>query len=178
MGIIRERNKDKSRQNKTKHTKKQKTKQQLQIISFSFSWSTCCRKLLAKILAQIIGASLSEPHTGSTRFNRSYGSPFPKISVPYTESPTLVVLASTVRTAVTFPKVFVKKRCQRFLAATCGMASNVETEEARAERLRRRRELYRLRRERETAEERHARFVLVCKLTQCDTPYAYTCSVL
>ena len=41
------------------------------------------------------------------------------------------------------------------------MASNVrgEADEVREERLRRRRECYRLRRERETREERHARFV-------------------
>jgi len=48
----------------------------------------------------------------------------------------------------------------------------VESEEARAERLRRR-EHDRLRRERETAEERHARFVLVCNLTQCDMLYGH-----
>ena len=39
------------------------------------------------------------------------------------------------------------------------MASNVETDESRQERLRRRREQDRLRRERETEEERQARLV-------------------
>ena len=58
------------------------------------------------------------------------------------------------------------RRERERIVATCGMASNVESEEAREERLRRRRERDRLRRERETAEaERHARFVLVSKLT-------------
>ena len=52
------------------------------------------------------------------------------------------------------------------------MASNMESEDARAERLRRRKH-DRLRRERETVEERHAWFVLVCNLTQCDMPYAH-----
>ena len=51
-----------------------------------------------------------------------------------------------------------------FAHITCGnikMVSNVhgEANEVREERLRRRRECYRLRRERETREERHARFI-------------------
>jgi len=48
------------------------------------------------------------------------------------------------------------------------MASNVESEDARAGRLRRRRERDRLRRENENAKERHGKFIPYL----CDMPYA------
>ena len=44
----------------------------------------------------IIGASLSEPHTGGSRFNPGTVVTFPKVYAANTESPTLVVVDSTV----------------------------------------------------------------------------------
>ena len=44
----------------------------------------------------IFGASLSEPHTGGGRFNRGTVVTFPKVYEMNTESPTLVVVDSTV----------------------------------------------------------------------------------
>ena len=44
----------------------------------------------------IIGASLSEPHTGGSRFNRGTVVAFPKVYATNTESCTLAVVDSTV----------------------------------------------------------------------------------
>ena len=53
-----------------------------------------CVKIWSHTL--IIGASLSEPHTGSSRFNRGTVVTFPKVYATNTESPTLSVVYSTV----------------------------------------------------------------------------------
>ena len=50
----------------------------------------------------IVGASLSEPHTGGSRFNRGMMVTFPKVYAMNTESPTLLVVDST-----TYLKVYV-----------------------------------------------------------------------
>ena len=44
----------------------------------------------------MIGVSLSEPHTGGSRFNRGTVVTFTKVYATNTESPTLVVVDSTV----------------------------------------------------------------------------------
>ena len=47
-------------------------------------------------VSPLIGASLSESHTGGSRFNRGTVVTFPKVYETNTESPTLVVVDSTV----------------------------------------------------------------------------------
>ena len=59
-----------------------------------------------------------------------------------------------------FPRVYVTRcRNNTYHQPLLCMASNVQTEEARQERLRRRRDNGRARKQRETSEERDARFV-------------------
>ena len=56
----------------------------------------------------LVEASLSKPHTGGNQFNRGTNVAFPKAYAMSTESPTTVVVYSTVvRTSITFPKVFI-----------------------------------------------------------------------
>ena len=55
-----------------------------------------CFKLKHSYTVYIIGASLSKTHTGGSRFNHGTVVTFPKVYATNTESPTLVVVNSTV----------------------------------------------------------------------------------
>ena len=71
----------------------------LHIFPHTYVYGVCvCMRACMRVsiwLSPLIGISLSEPHTGGSRFNCSMVVTFPKVYATNMESPTLVVVDST-----------------------------------------------------------------------------------